>query len=139
MTQFWVSGRAALFLGERLDTNAIWLQFSFYNEFSGQIAYESWTLSFYNVVFTLLPPFVIGVFDQFVSARILDRYPQLYTLGQKNAFFTPRAFWMWIINALYHSVVCAYTYQTCTAQCSQISAALVRLLDNTLLGRPEVC
>ncbi|KAG8883990.1 hypothetical protein FRB97_005434 [Tulasnella sp. 331] len=79
--------------------------FSFYNEFSGQIAYESWTLSFYNVIFTLLPPFVIGVFDQFVSARILDRYPQLYTLGQKNAFFTPRAFWMWILNALYHSVL----------------------------------
>jgi phospholipid-transporting ATPase len=57
------------------------------------------------VVFTVLPPFVIGVFDQFVSARILDRYPQLYILGQKNAFFTKTAFWLWIGNALYHSLV----------------------------------
>ncbi|KAF8514608.1 aminophospholipid-transporting P-type ATPase [Gautieria morchelliformis] len=79
--------------------------FSFFNNFSGQIAYESWTLSFYNVLFTVLPPFVIGIFDQFVSARMLDRYPQLYTLGQTNAFFTRTAFWLWIVNALYHSLV----------------------------------
>jgi len=81
------------------------MQYSFFNNFSGQIAYESWTLSLYNVVFTVLPPFVIGVFDQFVSARILDRYPQLYTLGQENAFFTKTAFWLWVVNALYHSLV----------------------------------
>ncbi|KAI0799980.1 phospholipid-translocating P-type ATPase [Fomes fomentarius] len=79
--------------------------FSFFNNFSGQIAYESWTLSLYNVVFTLLPPFVIGIFDQFVSARILDRYPQLYMLGQRNAFFTRTQFWLWVGNALYHSIV----------------------------------
>jgi len=79
--------------------------YSFFNNFSGQIAYESWTLSLYNVVFTLLPPFVIGIFDQFVSARILDRYPQLYTLGQRNVFFTRTAFWQWIGNALYHSLL----------------------------------
>ncbi|KAF5333928.1 hypothetical protein D9611_014982 [Ephemerocybe angulata] len=71
--------------------------YSFFNNFSGQIAYESWTLSLYNVVFTVLPPLVIGMFDQFVSARILDRYPQLYTLGQKNEFFTKTSFWLWIL------------------------------------------
>ncbi|KAG9018263.1 hypothetical protein FRB90_011717 [Tulasnella sp. 427] len=79
--------------------------YSFFNNFSGQIANESWTLSFYNVLFTVLPPLVLGIFDQFVSARILDRYPQLYMLGQKNAFFTRTAFWMWIFNALYHSLI----------------------------------
>lgn len=81
------------------------IQFSFENCFSGQSAYESWTLSFYNVLFTVLPPLVIGIFDQFVSARMLDRYPQLYMLGQRNAFFTKTAFWMWVANALYHSLV----------------------------------
>ncbi|KAG1879890.1 Ca-transporting ATPase [Suillus subluteus] len=79
--------------------------YSFFNNFSGQIAYESWTISFYNVIFTVLPPLVIGVFDQFVSARILDRYPQLYVLGQKNVFFTKTAFWLWVGNALYHSLI----------------------------------
>ncbi|KAJ7287299.1 aminophospholipid-transporting P-type ATPase [Mycena rebaudengoi] len=79
--------------------------FAFFNNFSGQIVYESWTLSMYNVVFSVLPPLVIGIFDQFVSARILDRYPQLYILGQKNEFFTKTAFWMWVGNALYHSLL----------------------------------
>ncbi|CCG80792.2 putative Phospholipid-transporting ATPase, partial [Taphrina deformans PYCC 5710] len=59
----------------------------FQNGFSGQVIYESWTISLYNVLFTLLPPIVIGVFDQFISARLLDRYPQLYQLGQKGLFF----------------------------------------------------
>ncbi|QRV83950.1 phospholipid-translocating P-type ATPase [Ceratobasidium sp. AG-Ba] len=79
--------------------------YSFFNNFSGQIAYESWTLSYYNVIFTVLPPLVIGIFDQFVSARMLDRYPQLYMLGQQNAFFTPMSFWLWFANAIYHSLV----------------------------------
>ena len=81
------------------------IQYSFFNNFSGQIAYESWTLTLYNVVFTVLPPLVIGIFDQFVSARFLDRYPQLYILGQKNEFFTKTSFWLWVANALYHSLV----------------------------------
>ncbi|KZV75965.1 aminophospholipid-transporting P-type ATPase [Peniophora sp. CONT] len=79
--------------------------YSFFNNFSGQVAFESWTLSMYNVLFTVLPPLVIGVFDQFVSARILDRYPQLYMLGQNNAFFTKTQFWLWVANAFYHSLV----------------------------------
>jgi phospholipid-transporting ATPase len=101
MTQFWVSLSQSSLSPQFSPT----LQYSFFNNFSGQIAYESWTLSFYNVLFTLLPPLVIGIFDQFVSARILDRYPQLYMLGQSNAFFTKTAFWLWVGNALYHSVV----------------------------------
>lgn len=60
--------------------------FAFQNSFSGQVLEESWTLTFYNVLFTVLPPVVLGVFDQFVGARMLDRYPELYKLGQQNAF-----------------------------------------------------
>uniref|UniRef100_A0A060TC31 Phospholipid-transporting ATPase n=1 Tax=Blastobotrys adeninivorans TaxID=409370 RepID=A0A060TC31_BLAAD len=77
----------------------------FYNGFSGESIYESWTITFYNVFFTVLPPFVLGIVDQFISARLLDRYPQLYQLGQKGAFFNVRQFWEWIINGFYHSVL----------------------------------
>ncbi|GAA5966757.1 hypothetical protein JCM3765_000939 [Sporobolomyces pararoseus] len=79
--------------------------FAFQNSFSGQVLEEGWTLTFYNVVFTVLPPIVLGVFDQFVGARMLDRYPELYKLGQQNKFFSVRIFWQWIINALVHSFV----------------------------------
>jgi phospholipid-transporting ATPase len=73
--------------------------------FSGAIIYESWTLSLYNVFFTVLPPLAMGILDQFVSARLLDRYPQLYNLGQSNQFFRLRVFVSWIANAVYHSLI----------------------------------
>jgi phospholipid-transporting ATPase len=79
--------------------------YSFQNNFSGQVIFESWTLSFYNVLFTVMPPFVLGIFDQFVSARLLDRYPQLYQLSQKGVFFRMHSFWSWVANGFYHSLI----------------------------------
>ncbi|KAI1648477.1 phospholipid-translocating P-type ATPase [Daldinia loculata] len=79
--------------------------YTFQNVFSGAIIYESWTLSFYNVFYTVLPPLVMGILDQYISARLLDRYPQLYTLGQQNQFFKVSTFFAWIANAVYHSLI----------------------------------
>ncbi|OAX84953.1 hypothetical protein ACJ72_00679 [Emergomyces africanus] len=85
--------------------------YAFQNSFSGQVIYESWTLSFYNVFFTVLPPFAMGIFDQFISARLLDRYPQLYQLGQKGVFFKMHSFWSWIGNGFYHSLIAYFLSQ----------------------------
>lgn len=79
--------------------------FVFYNLFSGQSLVESWTLTLYNVLFTVFPPFIMGVFDQFVNARLLDRYPQLYQLGQQRKFFNVKIFWGWVLNGFFHSAV----------------------------------
>ncbi|KAH7023568.1 hypothetical protein EDB80DRAFT_45620 [Ilyonectria destructans] len=79
--------------------------FTFQNVFSGQVIYESWTLSFYNVFYTVLPPLALGILDQFISARLLDRYPQLYMMGQQNYFFKLKVFAQWIANAVYHSII----------------------------------
>ncbi|KAK4986830.1 aminophospholipid translocase [Elasticomyces elasticus] len=85
--------------------------YSFQNDFSGEVIFESWTLSFYNVLFTVLPPFVLGIFDQFVSARLLDRYPQLYQLSQKGVFFRMHNFWSWVANGFYHSLILYFASQ----------------------------
>ncbi|TPX26285.1 hypothetical protein DIZ76_011747 [Coccidioides immitis] len=85
--------------------------YSFQNSFSGQVIYESWTLSFYNVFFTVLPPFAMGIFDQFISARLLDRYPQLYQLGQKGVFFKMHSFFSWVGNGFYHSLIAYFLSQ----------------------------
>merc|ERR1711977_629305 len=79
--------------------------YSFQNAFSGEVIYESWTLSFYNVFFTVFPPLAMGIFDQFISARLLDRYPQLYQLGQKNTFFKMHSFFSWVGDGFYHSLI----------------------------------
>jgi phospholipid-transporting ATPase len=96
LTLFWVNDT---------DLASLTRQYSWFNDFSGQISFEGWSMSYYNVIFTILPPLVIGIFDQFVSARMLDRYPQLYQLGQQNYFFAPITFFYWVGNAFYHSVV----------------------------------
>ncbi|THW87570.1 phospholipid-translocating P-type ATPase [Aureobasidium pullulans] len=82
---------------------AFW--YSFQNGFSGEVIFESWTMSFYNVLFTVMPPFVLGIFDQYVSARLLDRYPQLYQLSQKGVFFRMHSFFSWVANGFYHSLI----------------------------------
>ncbi|KAJ5669043.1 phospholipid-transporting ATPase [Penicillium macrosclerotiorum] len=79
--------------------------YSFQNAFSGEVIYESWTLSYYNVLFTVMPPFAMGIFDQYISARLLDRYPQLYQLGQQGIFFKKHSFWAWILNGFFHSLL----------------------------------
>ncbi|KAI5294807.1 hypothetical protein KEM52_003143 [Ascosphaera acerosa] len=47
----------------------------------------------------------MGIVDQFVSARLLDRYPQLYQLGQRGVFFKMHSFWSWIGNGFFHSLL----------------------------------
>ncbi|KAJ1816443.1 aminophospholipid translocase, partial [Coemansia sp. RSA 2598] len=79
--------------------------YALFNVFSGQTVYESWSITFYTVFFTVMPPFAIGVFDQFLNARSLDRYPEMYKMGQKGVFFNVRSFWGWAINAFYHSLI----------------------------------
>ncbi|GME86098.1 unnamed protein product [Ambrosiozyma monospora] len=80
-----------------------WYVFS--NGFSGQSIVESWTLTFYNVIFLVLPPFVIGIFDQYISAKMLLQYPKLYKIGQTGTFFNVEIFWSWAVNGFYHSAI----------------------------------
>ncbi|EDQ89125.1 uncharacterized protein MONBRDRAFT_8524 [Monosiga brevicollis MX1] len=81
------------------------LWFAFDNGFSGQILFEKWTLSAYNVAFTLLPPLAIGVFDQHLSASTLMSIPSLYQYGQKRQNFNTWVFWGWTLNSIYHSLL----------------------------------
>lgn len=41
---------------------------------SGQILFERWTIGLYNVFFTALPPFAMGLFDKVTSAEQMLKY-----------------------------------------------------------------
>ncbi|CAB3259907.1 unnamed protein product [Arctia plantaginis] len=81
------------------------LWFAIYSAWSGQILFERWTIGFYNVIFTALPPFAIGLFDKLCSAEIMLRHPVLYIPSQQGLLFNVRVFWVWAVNALLHSVL----------------------------------
>ncbi|TMW45206.1 hypothetical protein DOY81_009713 [Sarcophaga bullata] len=81
------------------------LWFAIYSGWSGQILFERWTIGLYNVVFTALPPFAIGIFEKVCSAETMLKYPFLYKPSQSAKLFNVRVFWVWIINALLHSII----------------------------------
>ncbi|XP_077651608.1 phospholipid-transporting ATPase IB-like [Urocitellus parryii] len=83
----------------------IGLWFSFVNGFSGQIIFEHWCISLYNVIFTSLPPLTLGIFEKCCSQKSLLEYPQLYTVFQTGEMFNTKVFWIQCINALIHSFI----------------------------------
>lgn len=81
------------------------LWFAFVNGFSGQILFERWCISLYNVIFTALPPFTMGIFERTCSQENMLRFPQLYKITQNADCFNTKVFWGHCINALIHSVI----------------------------------
>uniref|UniRef100_A0A8B9QD64 Phospholipid-transporting ATPase n=1 Tax=Apteryx owenii TaxID=8824 RepID=A0A8B9QD64_APTOW len=81
------------------------LWFAFVNGFSGQILFERWCIGLYNVIFTALPPFTLGIFERSCTQDSMLRFPQLYKITQNADGFNTRVFWGHCINALIHSVI----------------------------------
>lgn len=89
------------------DLMQLWFAFS--NGFSGQILFERWMIASYNVLFTALPPIVLGVLEQDYSASTLMAVPELYRSGQRGAAFNTKVFWLNMANTVYHSLL-AYLF-----------------------------
>uniref|UniRef100_A0A8D0WW83 Phospholipid-transporting ATPase n=1 Tax=Sus scrofa TaxID=9823 RepID=A0A8D0WW83_PIG len=81
------------------------LWFAFVNGFSGQILFERWCISLYNVIFTSLPTITLGIFEQCCSQESLLRYPQLYIISQTGDIFNIKVLWIQCINAFVHSFI----------------------------------
>jgi len=81
------------------------LWFATVSAWSGQVLFERWTIGLFNVIFTAAPPLAIGLFDRTASAETMMRFPGLYKLSQNRRSFSVLVFWIWILNATYHSVI----------------------------------
>ncbi|XP_053561547.1 phospholipid-transporting ATPase IB [Bombina bombina] len=81
------------------------LWFAFVNGFSGQILFERWCIGLYNVIFTALPPFTLGICERSCSQDSMLRFPELYKITQNADGFNTRVFWGHCINALIHSII----------------------------------
>ncbi|XP_035827119.1 probable phospholipid-transporting ATPase IA isoform X2 [Aplysia californica] len=79
--------------------------FTVENGFSGQALFEKWTLGLYNVIFTAAPPLAMGLFDRYCSAETMMNNPVLYKDSQNGRLFNVLVFWIWIGNAIFHSII----------------------------------
>eukprot|EP00040_Diaphanoeca_grandis_P037483 m.244399 g.244399 ORF g.244399 m.244399 type:complete len:1209 (-) comp33827_c0_seq1:44-3670(-) len=84
------------------------LLYSFNNGFSGQILFEEWMIAGFNVIFTIMPPILIGVFEQHVSAESLLKVPELYKLGASGKLFNAKIFWLYMATSFYHCIILYY-------------------------------
>ncbi|KAJ2387094.1 drs2 neo1 protein, partial [Coemansia sp. RSA 2559] len=86
------------------------LIFQFYTGFSGTSLFESWTLSMYNTLFSILPVLVVGIFEQDLQPETLMAYPELYRdMGPKNHLFTVPIFVQRVVAlGVVHSIIAAY-------------------------------
>ncbi|XP_058017424.1 phospholipid-transporting ATPase VD [Ahaetulla prasina] len=82
--------------------------YQFFCGFSGTPMIDYWSLIFFNLLFTSVPPVIYGVLDKDVSAETLMRHPELYKASQKNEPYLGIAFAMNLVDAFYQSLVCFF-------------------------------
>ncbi|KAI7829948.1 PRMT5 arginine-N-methyltransferase-domain-containing protein [Kickxella alabastrina] len=77
--------------------------FQIYCQWSVSNAFDYALITLYNMLFTMLPPGALGVFDQDLPAFVGVVVPQLYKRGIYKLEYSMARFWMYIADGLYQS------------------------------------
>ncbi|EAL66682.1 P-type ATPase [Dictyostelium discoideum AX4] len=87
--------------------------FAIFSGWSGQTLFETYNLTAYSVVYTLIPLIVYCVLEKDVNERTIYQHPQLYKEGIQHKYFNHFTFLQWIANGFYHGFV-AFALVYCT-------------------------
>ncbi|KAG9070492.1 hypothetical protein KI688_008028 [Linnemannia hyalina] len=92
--------------------NVVWtltiFWFQFFSGFTALLLFDYTFVVLYNLLFTSLPIMFMGAFDQDVDAKTSMQFPALYLRGIKQKHFTRSKFWLYVLDALYQSIVCFF-------------------------------
>ncbi|XP_047023326.1 phospholipid-transporting ATPase VD [Helicoverpa zea] len=83
--------------------------FQLYCGFSSMVMIDQVHLMTYNLMFTALPPIVIGAYDRVAPAALLTDRPGLYSACRRGLAYRAHSFWAVLAESLYISVVLFYT------------------------------
>ncbi|CAD5113388.1 DgyrCDS2561 [Dimorphilus gyrociliatus] len=75
------------------------LWFQFFNGFSAITFLDDLNLMFYQLLYTSLPPIILGIFDQDISADKLMKKPELYKQGSERKAFRGSDIGQWEFGA----------------------------------------
>ncbi|KAI1427418.1 hypothetical protein F5Y12DRAFT_171568 [Xylaria sp. FL1777] len=105
----WSYRRMAEAIANFFYKNMIWtftiFWFQIWCNYDITYLFEYTYIILFNLIFTSLPPIVIGVLDQDVSDSVSLAVPQLYRRGIERMEWTQQKFWMYMADGLYQSVV----------------------------------
>lgn len=51
------------------------------------------------------------MFDQYICAAFLDKYPEIYHQGQKDVFYNNKVFFQWLGNSALHSLAIFFLWK----------------------------
>lgn len=98
--------------------------YCFYNNGSGESFWFSWSITFYNMIFTFFPVVLRAVFEVDVNIMsnkqtfkqlsegvhsnnlLYSYYPKMYLISQKNQLFTKFIFFSWFFLGVCQGVIC---------------------------------
>ncbi|KAG0022666.1 hypothetical protein BGZ81_008440 [Podila clonocystis] len=92
--------------------------FEFLCGYSSVPVFEYSYVLLYNVILTMFPPLIIGIFDRDIGPGVLMMFPELYMVGLLQQEFTHARFMVYSIEGAFQSIVCfiipyyAYQYGT---------------------------
>lgn len=89
-----------------LTMTQVW--FTFFSGYSAANFYNDWYQSLYNILFTSLPAFAIGILDQDVSTTVSKQFPQLYKAGIDNLYFRWQLLARWLLSSVFQSFIIFY-------------------------------
>lgn len=83
----------------------ILLCYQLYNGFSGSSMIDQMYLMVFNLLFTSIPPIIVGIYDKDAPEEVLLAQPQLYAQGRESQLYKPHSFWVNILDAAYQAIV----------------------------------
>eukprot|EP01006_Ploeotia_vitrea_P062659 TRINITY_DN84196_c0_g1_i1.p1 TRINITY_DN84196_c0_g1~~TRINITY_DN84196_c0_g1_i1.p1 ORF type:complete len:1149 (-),score=116.15 TRINITY_DN84196_c0_g1_i1:64-3510(-) len=90
---------------KNLVLSLVQIYFAFYNGFTGQTLFDSWVMQMYNIIFTSLPPLLLGIFEKDLPDDIVERNPKLFTPLPKGENFNLITMAVWGCSAIVHSIL----------------------------------
>jgi len=105
----WYYYRSAIlvqyFFYKNMAAFACQFYFQFFSSFSTQNLFDSWSLTMYNIIYTSLPIFIFGLFEQNVTAQALTSQPQRYKDIARNRLLSPKQSLFWFADGVWMSLV----------------------------------
>ena len=106
--------------------------YQFYCGFTAEYVYDYMFLLFFNLLFSVIPLLVLGIFDRDLEARVLSQVPPIYTRGIRQTSYSMKMFGLYVLDAIYQSLVCFFVPLAAYADLGLVESGYVE--NKALLG-----
>ncbi|KAJ3030761.1 UNVERIFIED_CONTAM: hypothetical protein HDU68_007838 [Siphonaria sp. JEL0065] len=83
--------------------------FGFYSVWCGQVIYEEFFMTWFNLFYSSVPPLLLGVFEIDVADDLLEKIPELYHQCREGVYWNWTLFVGVLLDSVWHSLVVFYS------------------------------